>query len=233
MTNLELSLIAAAAFASMVSMIVQLRTPMQAVMSRKHASVVIDTSGFMDGRISGIASSGFLPNRIIISLLVVKELQSLADQADPSRRGRARGGLDILSDFKRNNAFHIEFVDSPPAVPVDDELVSIAKRHGAALYTTDFNLNKVAALAGVKVLNPNELAKQLRAPLLPGELVTIKLVQRGQGEGQALGYLADGTLVIVEQAKRLVGHEVTVVCTRVLQTDAGKMLFAKISKDVL
>src|SRR6266496_6045487 len=195
------------------------------------SSVVLDTSGIIDGRILEIAKAGFLPPHIIVAQFVIAELQFLADHGDTHKRERARYGLDVIRELQdiRNVEVSIARAKFPSIREVDDKLVALAKQYGAMLYTTDFNLNKVAKIEGVAVLNVNELAHALRPNLLPGERVTIKLTQVGQDRTQGVGYLNDGTMVVVEQAGRYVGQQVQAVCTRILQTQAGKMMFATLA----
>jgi len=196
--------------------------------SNQGDSAVVDTSGLIDGRILDIAKAGFIPTNILLPHAVIGELQHLADLADPHKRERARFGLDIVKQLQALPHLNIHVIgDEAPGLLVDDQLVKIAANHGASLYTTDYNLNKVAAIKGVTVLNVNELAQSLRNTALPGEKGQIKLIQKGQDSSQGVGYLPDGTMVVVEKAGAKVGQTVEVVFSRVLQTQAGKMLFAK------
>lgn len=194
-------------------------------------SVVLDTSGLIDGRIVQIAKAGFVPQNIVVPQFVIAELQFLADHGDSHKRERARYGLDVIRELQDIKRVDVEIARHKfDAIrEVDDKLVALAKQIGAMLYTTDFNLNKVAQIEGIIVLNVNELAQALRPNLLPGERVTIKLTQVGQDKTQGVGYLSDGTMVVVEQASRLVGQQVQAVCTRILQTQAGKMMFATLA----
>lgn len=190
--------------------------------------MVVDTSGLIDGRIVDIVGSGFVPQRLIVPQFVVAELQFLADQGDAYKRERARYGLEVvrrLQDMRQT-----EVVIKPGMArgikEVDDKLVALAKKTGAMLYTTDFNLNQVAQIEGVRVLNVNELAQGLRAVHLPGEKRDIKITQVGQDRTQGVGYLEDGTMVVVENAAKRLNQHVQVEFTRMLQTQAGKMMFA-------
>lgn len=190
--------------------------------------MVVDTSGLIDGRIVDIVGSGFVPQRLIVPQFVVAELQFLADQGDAYKRERARYGLEVvrrLQDMRQT-----EVVIKPGMAKgikeVDDKLVALAKKTGAMLYTTDFNLNQVAQIEGVRVLNVNELAQGLRAVHLPGEKRDIKITQIGQDRTQGVGYLEDGTMVVVENAAKKLNQHVQVEFTRMLQTQAGKMMFA-------
>ena len=190
--------------------------------------MVVDTSGLIDGRIIDIVGSGFVPQRLIVPQFVVAELQFLADQGDAYKRERARYGLEIVRRLQ--DMRHTEVVIRPGMAngikEVDDKLVALAKKTGAMLYTTDFNLNQVAQIEGVRVLNVNELAQGLRAMHLPGEKRDIKITQIGQDRTQGVGYLEDGTMVVVENAAKKLNQHVQVEFTRMLQTQAGKMMFA-------
>jgi uncharacterized protein YacL len=190
--------------------------------------MVIDTSGLIDGRLVDIVQSGFVPQRIIVPQFVVAELQLLADQGDSFKRERARYGLDVVRRLQ--DMRHTEVIIRPGMArgikEVDDKLVALAKKLGAMLYTTDFNLNQVAEIEGVRVLNVNELAQGLRSMHLPGEKAEIKITNLGQDRTQGVGYLEDGTMVVVERAGNLVGQKVFVEFSRMLQTQAGKMMFA-------
>lgn len=195
--------------------------------------VALDTCGLIDGRIISIAKAGFLPNRIVIPQFVIAELQFLADHGDTQKRERARFGLDVireLQDVKRVEVV-IAREQFKNIKEVDDKLVALAKQTGVALYTTDYNLNKVAQIEGVKVLNVNELAQALRPPRLPGEQVELKITQVGQDRTQGVSFLDDGTMVVVEKAGNLVGQRVKVQFSRILQTQAGKMMFAVLLSD--
>lgn len=190
--------------------------------------LVLDTCGLIDGRIVDIARAGFVPQNIIVPQFIVAELQYLADQGDSHKRERARFGLDVVRELQ--DLKHIEVTIARDKFPnidqVDDKLIAIAKRYGAMLYTTDYNLNKVAQIESVLVLNVNELAQALRPHRLPGEKLEIKITQVGQDHTQGVGYLDDGTMVVVERAGRKVGQRVRVEFSRMLQTQAGKMMFA-------
>lgn len=195
--------------------------------------MVIDTSGLIDGRLADIVQSGFVPQRIIIPQFVIAELQLLADQGDSFKRERARYGLEVVR--KLQDMRQTDVVIKPGMAhgikEVDDKLVALAKRTGAMLYTTDFNLNQVAQIEGVRVLNVNELAQALRAMHLPGEKTEIKITQLGQDRTQGVGYLEDGTMVVIERAGSKIGQKVNVEFSRMLQTQAGKMMFATLKSD--
>ena len=192
-------------------------------------SLLIDTSVLIDGRILPIVRSGLVTAPMVIPRSVIRELQYMADKADHEKRERARAGLDMIEQLQRLDRVTIQVVDDVVAheAGVDERLVELARRHKARLCTIDYNLNKSARAQGVEVVNINEIAHALRIVHLPGETITIELVQPGQGAGQAVGYLDDGTMVVVDDAKKQIGSQVEAEVTRVLQTAAGKMLFAR------
>ncbi|RWZ79064.1 MAG: hypothetical protein EOT04_02265 [Candidatus Chaera renei] len=189
---------------------------------------VLDTCALIDGRIVDIAKAGFVPSQLLVPRAVIRELQYMADQGDSTKRERARFGLDVIKTLQEMKNVDVRILPDNGQRLVDEQLIALAKRYGAMLYTTDYNLNKVAQTEAVTVLNVNELAQALRPHYLPGEKSRIKLVQAGNSPHQGVGYLSDGTMVVVEHAKAQIGREVTVVFTRVLQTEAGKMMFASI-----
>ncbi len=191
-------------------------------------SVVMDTSALIDGRVMEVAKAGFLPGNVIIAKKVLDELQFLADGRDTHKRERARYGLDIISALQESKNVQVSVDDfmSSSDLPVDEVLLRLAKKRQAVLCTTDFNLNKVASVEGIKVLNVNELAQALRPKSLPGEEIEVKILQKGEGRGQGVGYLDDGTMVVVENVARMKGKTVIVTVDRMIQTKAGKMVFA-------
>ncbi len=195
----------------------------------KDRAILIDTSVLMDGRITALASTGFMGGTLVVPRSVVGELQFLADNADGDKRARARRGLDVVSELQHMEGVEVELLQdgSRAHEGVDERLLTLAKQHSAVICTLDYNLNKVAAVENIKVLNINELAQALRMAYLPGEELTIELVQKGQDSHQAVGYLPDGTMVVVEQSKGYIGQAVRVEIVRSLQTAAGKMMFAK------
>jgi uncharacterized protein YacL len=192
--------------------------------------VILDTCALIDGRILELSKSGFIPDQLIIPEFIVHELQMLADGSDSRKRARARYGLDVIKELQAspNSKVIINKMLIGENMPTDDKLVKLAKKLNIPLYTTDYNLNKVAEISGVSVLNVNELAQQLRPEVLPGEHQSIKLVQKGSNQSQAVGYLDDGTMVVVNNAFKLIGKTVQVEISRSLQTAAGKMLFAEL-----
>lgn len=193
----------------------------------KH-SVLLDTSAIIDGRILEVVKTGFLDNRIIVPRVVLEELQLISDNSDNLKRARGRRGLDMIRDLKK--VVEVVILEKSPEDKfegVDKALVKIAKDTGAAIATVDFNLNKVASVSGIKVLNVNDLSNAIKAVVLPGESMQIKIVQVGKDKSQGVGYLEDGTMIVVEGGSELIGKEAEVVISRVIQTPAGKMFFAK------
>lgn len=192
--------------------------------------VFVDTSVLIDGRIVSVVDSGFVTRPLYIPRSVVGELQFLADNADTEKRTRARHGLDVITQLQAIQAANVTiFTDSVRAKEgVDNRLLELAKKHNGAICTIDYNLNKVAAVEGIEVLNVNELAKTLRMAYLPGERLVIELSQKGNDSHQGVGHLEDGTMVVVEHAYKQIGTKVEVEFIRSLQTAAGKMMFAKL-----
>ena len=190
----------------------------------------MDTSAIVDGRIADIVKSSFLEARIVVPRFVLKELQVIADSSDAIKRQRGRRGLEILhmmrSDGRFNLMIHEE--DFPDTPDVDAKLVKLAKVLEARIVTVDFNLNRIAELQNVKVLNINELSNSLRAVVLPGESIEVKPMKEGKEHNQAVAYLEDGTMVVVEDARRFIGQTLKVMVTSVLQTQAGRMVFARL-----
>ena len=195
----------------------------------KARAILVDTSVLMDGRITSVAATGFIGGTLVIPRSVVGELQLLADSADADKRARARYGLDVVSQLQHMEAVDVELLQdgSKADEGVDERLLTLAKQHHATICTLDFNLNKVAAVEGIQVLNINELAQLLRMSHLPGEEMVVELVQKGQDTHQGVGYLPDGTMVVVEQSSAYIGQKVHVEVVRSLQTAAGKMMFAR------
>lgn len=192
-------------------------------------SILLDTCSIMDGRIVDVAKTGIITAELIIPRSVVRELQLLADKADHDKRVRARKGLDNIRELQRLDTVSVAVVNDGlvDAGGVDERLLNLAQKYDAAIATTDYNLNKVARVINVTVINVNELAQMLRAQLLPGETIEIELIQPGNNREQAVGYLDDGTMVVVEDARNQIGQRVKVEIVRSLQTEAGRMMFAK------
>ncbi|HEV2402902.1 MAG TPA: TRAM domain-containing protein [Candidatus Saccharimonadales bacterium] len=189
--------------------------------------IIVDSCALIDGRIIEIVKSGFIADQITIPQFIVNELQLLADGSDSHKRERARFGLDIVRELQDIAPTQVSIDHNMiPAIPTnDDKLIVLAKKRYAQLYTTDYNLAKVASIEGVSVLNVNELAQSLRPATLPGEVLNIKILQRGTNRDQGVGYLDDGTMIVVDAAAHLVGKTVPVTVTRMHQTVAGKMVF--------
>lgn len=194
--------------------------------------IVIDTSVIIDGRIVDICKTKFLSGKLVIPKFVLKELQQIADSTDPIKRQRGRRGLEMLHTVQKESGLDITIHDEdfPEIQEVDAKLVKLAKLIEAKILTVDYNLNRVASIQGIKVLNINELANALKPMVFPGEEMTIKLIKEGKEHNQAIGYLDDGTMVVVEDARRLIGQEVKVAVTSVLQTQAGRMIFTKLER---
>ncbi|MFQ3639987.1 MAG: PIN domain-containing protein, partial [Chloracidobacterium sp.] len=196
-------------------------------------NLVLDTSVIIDGRIADIAETGFLGERLIIAQFVLRELQHVADSAEATKRNRGRRGLDILQRLQKNKKLDtiITDMDFPNVREVDLKLIELAKQLDAKIVTNDFNLNKVAQLRGVLVLNINELANALRPVVLPGETMQVFILKEGKEYNQGVAYLDDGTMVVVDNARRQIGRAVDISVTSVLQTTAGKMIFGKLIEE--
>ncbi|MBI1976055.1 MAG: TRAM domain-containing protein [Candidatus Omnitrophica bacterium] len=193
--------------------------------------VLLDTSVIIDGRIADIAKTSFIDSKFVIPRFVLRELQQIADSQDSLKRNRGRRGLDALNKIQKSSNLDVRIHDEdfPEVHEVDAKLVKLAKKIQAKIFTNDYNLNKVAELQGVTVLNINELANALKPVVLPGEVMDVRLVKEGKEYNQAVAYLDDGTMVVVEGARRLIGQKVEVEVTSVIQTAAGRMIFAKLA----
>jgi uncharacterized protein YacL len=191
--------------------------------------VVVDTSAIIDGRIADITKTGFLTGPLVVPRFVLAELHRIADSPDPVRRNRGRRGLEILTRLQDDSTVELEVIeeDADGLAEVDAQLVSVARTLHSPIVTNDYNLNRVAGLQGVKVLNVNELANAVRPVVLPGEEMVVKVIQEGREFGQGVGYLDDGTMVVVENGRHLLHASAHVVVNRVLQTVAGRMIFAQ------
>ena len=195
--------------------------------------VVVDTSAVIDGRIVDIARTGFVLGTLVVTRFVLDELQRIADSPDAMRRNRGRRGLEMLSALQKDPVATVEVNEATyPEVPeVDAKLMAYARDHGAAILTNDYNLNRVADLQGIRVLNVNELANAVKSVLHPGEEMTVRIIQEGKEPGQGVGYLDDGTMIVVEGGLKHLNSEVPITVTRVLQTVAGRMIFAQPRSD--
>ena len=184
----------------------------------------------IDGRIADISDTGFLQGNLIVPRFVLDELQYIADSSDSMKRSRGRRGLDILNRMQRSVGVNIEISDQdfPKLKGVDAKLVALAKKINAKIVTNDFNLNKVAELQGIRILNVNELANALKPVVLPGETMTVKIIKEGKETGQGVAYLDDGTMIVVDNAQKHQGSNVEVLVTSVLQTTAGRMIFSEL-----
>jgi uncharacterized protein YacL len=193
---------------------------------------ILDTSVIIDGRIADVCDTGFIEGNLVVPRFVLDELQHIADSSDSLKRSRGRRGLDILNRMQKSAGMNIEVVDQdfPRVKGVDAKLIALAQKMSGKIITNDFNLNKVAELQGIKILNVNELANALKPVVLPGELMTVKIIKEGKEPGQGVAYLDDGTMVIVDNAIRRQGETIAVVVTSVLQTTAGRMIFSELKE---
>ncbi len=206
--------------------------PLQLGHDRKQVEVaILDTSVLIDGRVADIIEANFLSGRLVVPPFIVKELQHVADSSDALKRARGRRGLDLLKRLREHPTQPVQLFgrDYPGEADADDKIVQMAKELGARVVTVDLNLHKVAALQGVTVLNINDLAKALKPAHLPGEAMSLYLLKEGKQRGQAVGFLEDGTMVVVEDGKPAIGRQVDVTVTSVTQSSAGRMIFTKLS----
>lgn len=195
--------------------------------------IVLDTSVIIDGRIEDIARTGFLPGTLVIPHFVLLELQYIADSSDALRRQRGRRGMEVLSNLQKETAVDLQIIDTDyEDIPtVDDKLVALAKETGGSILTNDYNLNRIADLQGVNILNINELANAVKAVYLPGETLNVEIIQEGKEYNQGVGYLDDGTMIVVENGSLYLGKEIPTTVTKVLQTAAGRMIFSRPHND--
>ena len=200
---------------------------------RSNRSVLLDTSVIIDGRIADIAKTGFLPGTMVIPRFVLNELQFVADSSDSLRRQRGRRGMAVLTDLQKNDRIRVQIsdVDVEGVKEVDDKLVILAKQMRCPVLTNDFNLNRIAELQGVNILNINELANAVKSIVLPGEILEVSIIQDGKEPNQGVGYMEDGTMVVVDGGNKYIGSTKLVGVTKVLQTAAGKMIFGKPEPD--
>jgi uncharacterized protein YacL len=191
--------------------------------------IVVDTSAIIDGRIKDIVDSGFIYGTLVVPKFVLEELQHIADSSDTLRRNRGRRGLEILAQMQKDSPTPVEIVDEPlpDITEVDAKLVALARVRSKAILTNDYNLNRVAELQGVRVLNVNSLANAVKPAVLPGEELRVRVIQEGKEAGQGVGFLDDGTMIVVEGGVRYIDKDLDVSVTRVLQTVAGRMIFAQ------
>ncbi|MCL5407067.1 MAG: PIN domain-containing protein [Patescibacteria group bacterium] len=191
--------------------------------------IVVDTSSLIDGRLEQIAQSGFILGKILIPQFVLVELQNIADSDDSLRRAKGRRGMESLDKMQHNPKIPLEIIDDFEGgkEPVDLRLIKVAKKRKAKIITVDYNLNRIAKIQKVEVLNVNELAESLKPSLIPGEEILVKIIQKGKESGQGVGYLPDGTMIVVEGGENLVGKEVRSEVVRIYHTVAGKMIFVQ------
>ena len=192
---------------------------------------LLDTSAIIDGRIVDVVKTRFLPGALVVPGFVLEELQRVADSSDPLKRARGRRGLELVEDLKAasNGSFAVRNTDYPDLEGVDAKLVRLAGELGAVIITTDFNLNKVASIQGIEVLNLNELANALKPAVLPGEAIRVRIVREGKEYNQGVGYLDDGTMIVVDGGRASLGHDVDVEVTSVIQAPSGKMIFTRLA----
>jgi uncharacterized protein YacL len=194
---------------------------------------VMDTSVIIDGRIADVIASGFIEGPLVVPQFVLRELQQVADSSDPLKRNRGRKGLDVLRGIQEAEKIKVEVSDRDYSDirEVDGKLLALSEELGGKILTNDYNLNKVAQLRGVQVLNVNDLANAMKPVVLPGEMLSVQIIKEGKERNQGVGYLDDGTMVVVDNGKRLIGLKVDVVVTSVIQTNAGKMIFGATEED--
>ncbi len=219
----------AALFASFTTRTIGPSATELAPSSSDSRTILLDTSVIIDGRIADIARTGFVPGSLLIPRFVLAELQYIADSSDGLRRQRGRRGMEVLSQLQKdtNVVVRISDIDVEGTREVDDKLVILARQMRCPILTNDYNLNKIAEFQGVTVLNVNELANAVKSVLLPGEILRIRVIQEGKEVNQGVGYMDDGTMVVVENGRDYVSHEIDVTVTKVLQTAAGRMIFAR------
>jgi len=194
---------------------------------------LLDTSVIIDGRVSDLCETGFLEGPFLVPHFILNELQHIADSSDSLKRARGRRGLDILNKIQKMADLDVRIIDEdfPHVKEVDAKLVVLAKKVGGRIITNDLNLNKVAELQGVRVLNINELCNALRPVVLPGETIRVFVLKEGKEAGQGVAYLDDGTMIVVDNARRCIGRNVDVIVTSVLQTTAGRMIFTRLKEE--
>jgi len=200
---------------------------------KKDGGKILDTSVIIDGRVADICETDFLEGPLVIPQFILQELQHIADSADNLKRARGRRGLDILNRMQKGDTVEVKVVDDdyPDIKEVDAKLIALAREMNAKIVTNDFNLNKVAQLQGVPVLNINQLANALKPMVLPGEVLHLQIMREGKEQGQGVAYLDDGTMVVVENASRHLGEEVEASVTSILQTTAGRMIFTTLKEE--
>jgi uncharacterized protein YacL len=208
------------------------KVPLFHRMEASEGNKILDTSTIIDGRIADVCETGFLEGTLIIPQFVLYEIQHIADLQDPVKKTRGRRGLEILHRLQKQTFVTVKIVDYdfPKLKDVDSKLIALAKNMNGKIITNDFNLNKVAELQGIEVLNLNGLVTSLKPAVLPAEQMTIRIIKEGKEYGQGIGYLDDGTMIVVDDARKLIGRTVDVVVTSLLQTPSGRMIFAKLKE---
>jgi uncharacterized protein YacL len=206
------------------------KVPFLEKMEETENAKILDTSTIIDGRIADLCETGFVEGTFVIPQFVLYEVQHIADQQDPVKRTRGRRGLDVLHRLQKQTQVKVKIVDYdfPKLKDVDTKLIALAKKLSGKILTNDYNLNKVAELQGIEVMNMNQLATSLKPSVLPGEQMSIRVLKEGKEHGQGIGYLEDGTMVVVDEARKLLGKTVDVVVTSLLQTTSGRMIFARL-----
>jgi uncharacterized protein YacL len=201
--------------------------------STGRSSKILDTSVIIDGRISDICDTAFIDGDLVVPQFILKELQLVADSADSVKRQRGRRGLDVLDQLQKSSRASVVIteIDFPEVKDVDSKLIELAKHMDAKIITNDFNLNKVAQLQGVAVLNINELANALKPVVLPGEMINVFILKEGKEKDQGVAYLDDGTMVVVDNSRKMIGQNVEITVTSVLQTTVGKMIFGRYNEE--
>jgi uncharacterized protein YacL len=214
---------------AVVSSIAGHATPQETASLTDSRTILLDTSVIIDGRIADIARTGFLPGALLIPRFVLAELQYIADSPDSMRRQRGRRGMEVLATLQKdpNVVVRISDIDVEGTREVDDKLVILARQMRCPILTNDYNLNKIAEFQGVTIFNVNELANAVKSVLLPGEILTIRVIQEGKEINQGVGYMDDGTMVVIENGREFINREIHVMVTKVLQTAAGRMIFAR------
>ena len=208
------------------------KVPLFHRMEASEGNKILDTSTIIDGRIADVCETGFLEGTLIIPQFVLYEIQHIADLQDPVKKTRGRRGLEVLHRLQKQTFVKVKIVDYdfPKIKDVDSKLIALAKNMNGKIITNDFNLNKVAELQGIEVLNLNGLVTSLKPAVLPAEQMTIRIIKEGKEYGQGIGYLDDGTMVVVDDARKLIGRTVDVVVTSLLQTSSGRMIFARLKE---
>ena len=210
-----------------------LSSPTSASPEKQTSLKLLDTSVIIDGRIADLCETGFIEGTLIVPQFILLELQHISDSSDGLKRARGRRGLDVLNAIQKMSNITVNIVeeDFPHVKEVDSKLVELAKKNGAKIFTNDLNLNKVAGIQGVKILNINDLCNALKPVVLPGETIRVFVLKEGKEAGQGVAYLDDGTMVVVDHAKRWIGKNVDVIVTSVLQTSAGRMIFTRLKEE--